>query len=75
MDRRVRRFFGHVAKVSRRAYDDPEGLAELLTGRPELAADRLAEFRALLLASVAPAWAGSGDYRFLDAPSLSNRPE
>ncbi len=75
MDRRVRRFFGHVAKVSRRAYDDPEGLAEVLAGRRELAAERLAEFRALLLASVAPGWAAAGEYRFLDAPSLTNRPE
>src|SRR4029450_3999117 len=32
MDRRVRRFFSHVAAVSRRAYDDPEGLAALLAG-------------------------------------------
>jgi hypothetical protein len=75
MDRRVRRFFGHVAKVSRRAYDDPEGLADLLAGRPELAADRLAEFRALLLASVPPSWAADGEYRFLDSPTLPNRPE
>ena len=75
MDRRVRRFFGHVAKVSRRAYDDPEGLADLLTARPDLAAERLAEFRALLLASVPPSWAAVGEYRFLDAPSLTNRPE
>jgi hypothetical protein len=75
MDRRVRRFFGHVAKVSRRAYDDPEGLAEFLAGRPELAAQRLEEFRALLLASTPPSWAAVGEYRFLDAPTLTNRPE
>jgi hypothetical protein len=75
MDRRVRRFFGHVARVSRRAYDDPEGLAAFLAGRPELPPDRVAEFRELLLASVAPGWAASGDYRFLDTPALTNRPE
>jgi hypothetical protein len=75
MDRRVRRFFGHVARVSRRAYDDPEGLAALLAGRPELPAEQVAAFRELLLASVAPGWAASADYRFLDTPALTNRSE
>jgi hypothetical protein len=75
VDRRVRRFFGHVAAVSRRAYDDPEGLAALLDGRAELPADQVGAFRELLLASVAPAWAATGDYRFLDTPALTNRPE
>ena len=70
VDRRVRRFFGHVAAVSRRAYDDPEGLAELLAARPELAADQVARFRELLLASVTPGWAANGEYRFLDSPAL-----
>ena len=74
MDRRVRRFFSHVAAVSRRAYDDPEGLAALLAARPELPADRVAAFRDLLLASVAPAWAAGDDFRFVD-PALANRPE
>jgi hypothetical protein len=75
VDRRVRRFFGHVAAVSRRAYDDPEGLAALLGGRAELPADQVTAFRELLLASVAPGWAATGDYRFLDTPALTNRPE
>jgi hypothetical protein len=75
MDRKVRRFFNHVAAVSRRAYDDPEGLAALLAGRPDLAAEQVAQFRELILASVAPGWAASGDYRFLDSPALVNRPE
>jgi hypothetical protein len=74
MDRRVRRFFNHVAAVSRRAYDDPEGLAALLDSRVDLPADRVAAFRELLLASVAPGWAASGDFRFVD-PGLANRPE
>jgi len=74
MDRRVRRFFNHVAAVSRRAYDDPEGLVSLLESRPDLPADRVAAFRELLLASVAPAWAADGDFRFVD-PGLANRPE
>jgi hypothetical protein len=75
VDRRVRRFFGHVAAVSRRAYDDPEGLAALLDGRAELPADQVGAFRELLLASVPPGWAATGDYRFLDTPALTNRPE
>jgi hypothetical protein len=74
MDRRVRRFFNHVAAVSRRAYDDPEGLAALLESRADLPADRVAAFRDLLLASVAPGWAATGDFRFVD-PGLANRPE
>jgi hypothetical protein len=75
VDRRVRRFFGHVAAVSRRAYDDPEGLAALLDGRAELPTDQVGAFRELLLASVPPGWAATGDYRFLDTPALTNRPE
>jgi hypothetical protein len=75
VDKRVRRFFGHVAAVSRRAYDDPEGLAELLAGRSDLPPEHVARFRELLLASVAPGWAVSGEYRFLDSPSLLNPPE
>lgn len=75
VDRRVRRFFGHVAAVSRRAYDDPEGLAELLAARPELAADQVTQFRELLLAAVTPGWAAHGEYRFLDSPALTTSAE
>jgi hypothetical protein len=71
VDRRVRRFFGHVAAVSRRAYNDPEGLAELLAQQPALPPDRVAVFRELLLAQVLPGWAMDLDYRFLDAPAAS----
>lgn len=71
VDRRVRRFFGHVAAVSRRAYNDPEGLAELLAREPGLPADRVAAFRELLLAQVMPGWAVDLDYRFLDSPPVS----
>jgi len=72
VDKRVRRFFGHVAAVSRRAYNDPEGLAELLaTTQPALAPDQVAAFRELLLAQVTPGWAVDLDYRFLGAPPAS----
>lgn len=75
MDRKVRRFFNHVAAVSRRAYDDPEGLAALLAGHPELPSEHVTKFRELILASVAPGWVTSGDYRFLDSPALLTSPE
>ena len=75
MDKKVRKFFNHVAAVSRRAYDDPEGLAALVGANPDLPAGQVARFRELLLVSVAPGWAVSGDYRFLDTPALSNLPE
>lgn len=71
VDKRVRRFFRHVAAVSRRAYNDPEGLAELLAKQPQLPADQVAAFRELLLAQVTPGWAADLDYRFLDAPAAS----
>jgi hypothetical protein len=49
VDRKVRRFFLHVERLSRRAYEDPEGLADLLTGRSDLPAERVAEFQRILL--------------------------
>jgi hypothetical protein len=57
VDRNVRRFFGHVAAVSRRAYDDPEGLADELDGRPGLSPEMLARFRGVLTAHLPPRWA------------------
>jgi hypothetical protein len=71
VDKRVRRFFRHVAAVSRRAYNDPEGLVELLATQPQLPADQVAAFRELLLAQVLPGWAADLDYRFLDAPAAT----
>lgn len=57
MDRRIRRFFRHVERVSQRAYDDPEGLAEELARHPDLPAERVTQFRQALLANQLPRWA------------------
>jgi hypothetical protein len=54
-DSKVRRFFGHVERVTRRAWEDPDGLIELMAARPDVDQERLAEFRRLLLGSGAPA--------------------
>lgn len=59
MDRKVRRFFRHVEKVSVRAYDDPTGLALEIQGHPDLPPGQVAEFRRLLLAPVRRAAARS----------------
>ncbi len=66
--RKVARFFRHVARVSRRAYDDPEGLAEELARHPDLATDRVAEFRRLLLAHRPPPWAEAIPFRLTPDP-------
>jgi hypothetical protein len=52
VDRKVRRFFRHVEKVSVRAYDDPAGLASEIQGRADLPPGQVAEFSRLLLAPV-----------------------
>ncbi len=48
-DGKVRKFFSHVERVSRRACDDPAGLLDLLAAEPRLNRERLAEFRGILL--------------------------
>ncbi|MBI4589338.1 MAG: hypothetical protein HY725_10905 [Candidatus Rokubacteria bacterium] len=68
VERRVKRFFRHVARVSRRAYDDPEGLAEELTRHPTLEADQVTEFRQVLLAHRLPPWADSIPFRLTPEP-------
>lgn len=65
LGRQLQRFFRHVAVVSRRAYDDPEGLADDLAGRPELSAERVAEFREVLLADRAPVWSETQRYELV----------
>ncbi|MBI4607542.1 MAG: hypothetical protein HY726_00860 [Candidatus Rokubacteria bacterium] len=57
MDRRIRRFFRHVERVSQRAYDDPEGLADELASHVHLPAPRVAQFREALLGDRLPSWA------------------
>ncbi|MBI2526772.1 MAG: hypothetical protein HYY95_27560 [Candidatus Rokubacteria bacterium] len=75
VDRRVRRFFRHVAAVSRRAYDDPEGLAELVAGRPELHPELAAEFRNLIVAHLPPPWSEQQRFRLLEAAPLGDPQE
>lgn len=58
VERKVRRFFRTVAKVSRWAYDQPEQLAVALEGHPEVPdGPTLTAFRAILLDDRPPAWA------------------
>jgi hypothetical protein len=58
VERKVRRFFQTVARVSRWAHDEPEQLAAALDGHPEVPPGPALEgFRAVLLAGRPPAWA------------------
>lgn len=58
VERKVRRFFNTVARVSRWAHDEPEQLASALDGHPEVPpGPALAAFRTILLAGRPPAWA------------------
>jgi len=72
VDKQVRRFFRHVAVVSRRAYDDPESLDDELTRHPELPAREVSGFRHVLLAHRPPSWAETQRYRLIEplAPAL-----
>jgi hypothetical protein len=57
-DRKVRRFFGTVARVSRWAYDQPDQFWAALEGNPEVPQDAtLAAFRQILLDGRPPVWA------------------
>jgi hypothetical protein len=57
VERKVRRFFRTVARVTRWAHDEPEQLAAALDGHPEVEAGATAAaFRALLLTGRPPAW-------------------
>lgn len=58
-DRKVRRFFGTVARVSRWAYDQPDQFWSALESNPEVPQDgTLATFREILLDGRPPLWAG-----------------
>jgi hypothetical protein len=70
LDREVRRFLRHVASVSRRAYDDPRGLADELSRRPDVPPEALARFRALLLAHLPPDWAEPLGFSLVEPPGL-----
>ncbi|MBI3456479.1 MAG: hypothetical protein HY002_11905 [Candidatus Rokubacteria bacterium] len=57
VERKVRRFFNTVARVSRWAHDEPEHFAAALDGHPGVENDpTLAAFRSILLAGRPPAW-------------------
>lgn len=67
-ERKVRRFFRTVARVSRWAYDQPEQLATALDGHPGIEpGPTLAAFQAILLADRPPAWARAS-FRLTDDP-------
>ena len=75
VERKVRRFFGTVARVSRWAHDEPDQFWAALEGNPEIPQDvTLAAFRQILLADRPPAWAGNA-YRLLPAEALDLDPE
>ncbi len=69
VERKVRRFFGTVARVSRWAYEEPEQFAAALDGHPEVeAGPTLTAFRAILLEGRPPAWARAPFRLVHDAP-------
>ena len=86
VDRGVRRLFRHVAAVSRRAYDDPEGLADELDGHPGLSPEMMTRFRRVLTAHLPPRWAKPEEFRLVedggaddglrvpDAPAVNGSP-
>lgn len=72
VERKIRRFFDTVARVSRWAHDEPEQLAAALDGHPEMdSGPTFAAFRAVLLAGRPPAWARVS-FRLLDGPLLDS---
>lgn len=68
VQKKVKRFFRDVARVSRRAYDDPDGLIEELARHPEFEAERVAEFSQVLLAHRPPPWAEAIPFRLTPEP-------
>jgi hypothetical protein len=75
VERKVRRFFTTVARVSRWAYDQPDQLWAALEGHPEVPQDAtLAAFRDILLAGRPPAWASEG-YRLLPPAPDDGEPD
>lgn len=75
VERKVHRFFGTVARVSRWAYDQPEQFWAALEGHPEVPQDAtLAAFQQILLADRPPAWV-SVPFRLLPAAARASEPE
>jgi len=70
VDRKVRRFFRTVSRVSQYAHDDPEGFYETLARHPELPEETLASFREALLAQRLPPWAEGKQFRLIPDGSL-----
>jgi len=68
---KVRSFFKHAAVVSRRAYDDPEGLAELMASQPGLNSHTLAAFREVLTRHLPPVWARHKTFGLLETGALA----
>jgi hypothetical protein len=74
VERKVRRFFGTVARVSRWASDQPEQFWAALEGHPEVPQDAtLAAFQQILLADRPPAWV-SEPFRLLPAAARASEP-
>jgi hypothetical protein len=75
VERKVRRFFGPVARVSRWAHDEPEEFWAALEGHPEISQHAtLAAFREILLAGRPPAWA-SEPFRLIPVTVQDLEPE
>ncbi len=68
VQKKVKRFFRDVARVSRRAYDDPDGLIEELARHPQFEAERVAEFSQVLLAHRPPPWAEAIPFHLAPEP-------
>jgi hypothetical protein len=74
VERKVRRFFETVARVSRWAHDQPQEFWAALDGHPEIRQDAtLVAFREIVLDGQPPVWAG-GPYYVLPAGALELEP-
>jgi hypothetical protein len=74
VERKIRRFFATVARVSRWAHDQPQEFWAALDGHPEIRPDAtLVAFRDILLAGQPPVWARE-PYHVLPAAALLLEP-
>ena len=65
VERKVRRFFRTVSRMSQYAHDDPEGFYEILAQHPELSEETLTSFRGVLVAYRLPPWAEGRQFRLI----------